>query len=254
MRLDDRKKSVMRLNQDGASSALLVCEHASNHIPAAYGGLGLTDAVLRSHIAWDPGALGVARGLSRLLDAELIAAAHSRLLYDCNRAPDRPDAIVEKSEIYDVPGNVGLGAHDRQDRVDRFYHPFAEAVGAAVSRRAALITIHSFTPVYHGAPRAVEVGVIHDTDTRLADAVLEQAAAHLTLKTLRNEPYAPDDGVTHTLCEHGIRGGVPNVMIEIRNDLIASEDDQVRMAERLAPVFTAALAQVVPEHGEVRAS
>ena len=43
----------------------VVCEHASNHFPPEFGTLGLDATAQSAHIAWDPGALGLARCLSR---------------------------------------------------------------------------------------------------------------------------------------------------------------------------------------------
>ena len=97
-----------------------------------------------------------------------------------------------------------------------------------------LVTVHSFTPVYHGRPRAVEIGVLHDADSRLADALLDTAAAHTTADVQRNAPYGPGDGVLHTLHEHALPHGLLNVMLEIRNDPIADAPAQRSMAYMLA--------------------
>ena len=102
--------------------------------------------------------------------------------------------------------------------------------------------MHSFTPVYFGKPRAVEIGILHDADARLADAML--AAAGPAYRTLRNEPYGPEDGVTHTLKEHGLSNGVPNVMIEVRNDLIQDEAGQRVVADYLAGLLIESLPAV----------
>ena len=104
-----------------------------------------------------------------------------------------------------------------------------------------IVTVHSFTPIYHGKPRAVEIGILHDSDTRLADAMLAVAADHTDLKVERNEPYGPQDGVTHTLKEHGLVHGHPHVMLEIRNDLITTEAEQQQMGEVISNWLRAAL-------------
>ena len=96
------------------------------------------------------------------------------------------------------------------------------------------MTVHSFTPIYHGVARTVEIGILHDSDTRLADAMLEIAQAHTDANVQRNAPYGPDHGVTHTLKEHAIKGGHLNVMLEVRNDLIVTSDEQTAMADMLA--------------------
>ncbi len=245
-------RSVEVTNPGAASAIVLVCEHASNLIPDHLGGLGLDADAAQSHIAWDPGALSVARGLSERLDAVLVSGTVSRLVYDCNRPPDAPGAIAEISETFVVPGNRALAPDARQARVDTYYTPFRDALAARVAAvtNPVLVTIHSFTPVFHGAPRAVEIGILHDADTRLADAMLGLAADHTDRVVARNAPYGPEDGVTHTLREHGLPGGHPNVMIELRSDLVADAAAQARMAETLAAWIGAALGAMA--NGDLR--
>src|SRR6478735_12142492 len=167
---------------DGRSPVFVVCEHASNLLPSRYGNLGLSDEALSSHIAWDPGALAIARGLSASLDATLVSQRFSRLIYDCNRPPESPGAMPELSEIYEIPGNRGLSTAEREARTRALYIPFHDRIETLVKERAArgqptvLVTIHSFTPVYNGKPRAVELGILHDEDARLADRMLAAAA------------------------------------------------------------------------------
>lgn len=232
-------------NAGGAGPFLIVCEHASNAMPPEYGSLDLDAAALQSHIAWDPGALEVARQMSILLDAPLVAQRFSRLLYDCNRPPDEESSIPAASEIYRVPGNEGLSAEERDARAGRFYHPFRVALAKAIDGRLsppAIVTIHSFTPVYHGVSREVEIGILHDEDLRLADAVLAAASKSDGFVVRRNEPYGPQDGVTHTLRVHALPRRLLNVMIEIRNDLIATAENQTAVAARLAGWLSQALA------------
>jgi len=244
---------VQFVNTDGSSSVVLVCEHASHVIPAKFAHLGLAPDMRKSHAAWDPGAMGVARRLAKNLDAALIAGAVSRLVYDCNRPPNAPDAMPEKSEIVEIPGNVALTPAQRMARTRTYYEPFRAALAAkvAASKNPVIVTIHSFTPVYHGQIRPVEIGVLHDTDTRLADAMLKTADQHANVNVQRNQPYGPSHGVTHTLKEHAIPGGHLNVMLEIRNDLIQSKAAQNDMADMIAPWVTAAFA-LTKENGTVR--
>lgn len=243
--------AVLTENPEGAGPFLIVCDHASNRIPASLGTLGLSGAALQSHAAWDPGAYAIAVNLSRLLDAPLIHAGYSRLVYDVNRPPDSPQAIREASEIYDIPGNRGLSETARRSRVQAIYYPFHAKITAVIdehsarSQRTVLVALHSFTPVYHGEKRDVQLGILHDTDHRLADAVLACAPRFTSLKTERNRPYGPKDGVTHTLAKHAIPHNLLNVMIEIRNDLIIGEDEQTAIAQTLADMLASALSSVV---------
>lgn len=237
---------VLSQNTDGLSSVVVVCEHASNHIPASFDNLGLPQEALKSHVAWDPGAMPVAIRLAKRLDASLIASGVSRLVYDCNRPPDATDAMPARSEVIDVPGNSNLSQADREARTTAYYRPFEEALKQAITAitEPIIVTVHSFTPVYHGLARTVEIGILHDSDTRLADAMLDIAQANTNAKVERNAPYGPDNGVTHTLKEHAIKAGHLNVMLEIRNDLITTPDAQTAMADMLAVWITKACARV----------
>lgn len=233
---------VVSENTNGASSVIVVCEHASHHVPASFGNLGLSQEELKSHVAWDPGAMPVATRLAKKLDAALIASGVSRLVYDCNRPPNALDAMPARSEVIDVPGNYNLSQTERNARTNAYYRPFQAALRQAVKAVAnpIIVTVHSFTPVYHGLARTVEIGVLHDSDTRLANAMLEFAPAHTDANVQRNAPYGPDHGVTHTLKEHAIREGHLNVMLEVRNDLIVTSDQQTTMADMLAVWITEA--------------
>jgi predicted N-formylglutamate amidohydrolase len=239
---------VSEVNINGPSQVLLICEHASRRLPAGLGSLGLAPDALDRHIAWDPGALAVAKRMSREFDAALIYQNFSRLAYDCNRPPEAPDAMPAKSEIYDVPGNAGLSTAERAARTEAIYLPFRDAIARRIAERKAraqatvLVTIHSFTPVYHGVPRTVEIGILHDRDSRLADEMLKAARADGRFAVRRNEPYGPADGVTHTLKEHGLANGLLNVMIEVRNDLIKDEAGQEVVAGFLAGLIRESLA------------
>ncbi|MDR0808629.1 MAG: N-formylglutamate amidohydrolase [Gemmobacter sp.] len=236
--------------RDRKGDVILVCEHASNTFPAPWGDLGLTAEQRQAHIAWDPGALGVMRRLAARLDAATISAPVSRLIYDCNRAPDTAGAMPARSELHDVPGNTALTPQERWRRCRAVYLPFQTALHSliveriALGRRPALITIHSFTPVYFGKRRSVEFGVIHDADPRLAGAIFAEAEAQTSLVCGLNAPYSAADDVTHTLRLQATPYGLDNAMLEIRNDLIATAAAEETMTDRLAPVLAAALSSL----------
>ncbi len=240
----EKTEVVRTFNPDGRYPLLLICEHASNHIPARFQDLGLAPEARASHVAWDPGALETAMNLSKVLDAPLVHGLISRLVYDCNRPPEATDAMPDRSEIFNIPGNRNLPPEEKTMRIETYYRPFEHRVEETLNASPnlkALVTIHSFTPVYHGEPRAVEIGILHDIDTRLADSVLEIANGY---QIRRNEPYGPADGVTHTLKRHGLSRGLLNVMIEIRNDLIQTPDQCREMAGHLGNWLNAALSNL----------
>ena len=236
----DHPPQVAVREGNGSAPVLLVCEHASNTIPARFGTLGLDDEARVSHIAWDLGALDLAHALAVRFDAPLMRAAVSRLVFDLNRPPDASDAIPKRSELTDIPGNMGLSASVRQARIDQIHSPWASALGSAVetARPAALISVHSFTPIFAGTPRNTEIGIIHDQDARLASAVIARSR-HLGWQ--RNRPYGPADGVTHTLKTYAEPHGIHPLMLEVRNDLLKEPEAVNRVAAGLASVIIPAL-------------
>lgn len=231
-------------NATGRHRVVLVCEHASAFIPQRFNNLGLSDEAAVSHIAWDPGAAVTARYLAQMLDAVLLEGAASRLLYDCNRPPESPGAIVERSEIYDIPGNLKLSSSQRLQRVRSYYTPFSETLANVLAKHhtePVLVTMHSFTPIYNGVRRNFDVGILHDADQRLADAIINVADS---FDIRRNEPYGPADGVTHTLKKHGIKNKLHNVMLEIRNTLIANDKQCMQLATHFERWINRALQQL----------
>ncbi|WP_044026940.1 N-formylglutamate amidohydrolase [Ruegeria sp. TM1040] len=227
------------------AEVIIVCEHAANWIPPSLDALGLDDAARDSHIAWDPGALGVARKLAELLKGPLVEGCISRLVYDLNRPPESPTAIPPASEIFDVPGNRDLSDAARAQRVEAVYEPFRAALAEEIATRESalrlMVTVHSFTPVYNGETRAVELGLLHGRDDRFAKAMLAHQPEGLAWDVRLNEPYSASDGVAHTLDVHGCDNGLLNVMLEIRNDLIATPAQQDAWATALAPWIRATL-------------
>jgi predicted N-formylglutamate amidohydrolase len=174
----------------------------------------------------------------------LVLQRYSRLVQDCNRPPEAPSAMPEISESTAIPGNAGLTADERAARTAAIYEPFHAAVEALLdSRRASgrdpiFVAIHSFTPVYKGMTRHLDAGILHDRDRRYADHLIATLGRHGDIKVRRNDPYGPEDGVTHTLNLHAGRRGLLNAMIEIRNDLITEEAGQAAWAGRLAQVLS----------------
>ena len=242
------------INPAGKSPVILVCEHASNFIPAALNNLGLEDEQLSSHVVWDPGALNVAKSMSKLLDARLVASRVSRLVYDCNRPPHSASATPGMSETTLVPGNLDLDDNEVSSRVDEVYAPFRRLLTETVNRAMAdarqkvspppvIVTVHSFTPVYFGKTRTAEVGLLSDTDKRLAKSMLSLAPRYCRHRVEPDVPYSASDGMTHTLKQHAVPNKLLNVMIEIRNDLIANSQDAAAMAANLSELIEAVLAK-----------
>ena len=246
MRDADRSPVVVVENPDGAGPFVIVCDHASNRIPEEYKSFGFAEDALQTHIAWDPGALAVAQLLSARLDAPLFWPDVSRLVIDCNRAPDASSLIVVEREGRKVEANRALNEEERARRLDRIHTLYHAAIDASLERRLAarlkttLIAIHSFTPAYLGNGRPWQVGIVFDEDRRMADLLIRGLKADPALIVGVNEPYSPADHVYYTIGRHAGRHGLPAAMIEIRNDEIGDEVGQRSWADRLANILVAA--------------
>jgi len=246
--MPDWPPAVEMLNDSGRSPFVLICEHASNHIPAEYAKLGLDDKELARHIAWDIGAAEVTRALAKRLDAAAFLAGYSRLLIDLNRPLHVADSIPQRSEATDIPGNHSLSIAERERRARLMFHPFQDSLRAHIDKRAAdgrhniLIAIHSFTPVYLGQPRSWHAGVLFDKAEALGQAIIAQLSRDPMLNVGANVPYSVSAEADYALVVHGDSLGNPAVLIEIRNDLISDADGVAEWTDRLAQ----ALSAVVP--------
>lgn len=234
-------------NASAGGNPILVCDHASNRMPRSLGTLGLAPEDLQSHIAWDPGAAEVARRLSDLLDAPLVLSGYSRLVIDCNRPPDSPDSIPRRTGGVAVPGNRRLSPEERLCRIKAVFNPYHEAVRRVIDGRAGrpnlLLSIHSFTAVLNGQRRPWSVGFSYGRDDRLALPFIRTMSSDTTILVGENQPYAVDDFTDYTIPVHGEARGLPHVLIEIRQDLIARQGGATEWARRLADVFS----QIEPE-------
>lgn len=231
----------------GRSAFLIVCDHAGARVPRALGTLGLADADLTRHIAWDIGAAAVARRLSETWDACAVLQRYSRLVIDCNRPPGSATSIVAESERTPVPGNVRIDTADRQRRERAIFAPYHARIRALLDDRAAtnrptvLIAMHSFTPIYLGVARPWHVGVLYHRDPRLAGALLAVLRADPALVVGENQPYAVGDATDVAIPEYAEKRRLLHVEIEVRQDLIATPIGQRAWANRLAGALTESL-------------
>lgn len=236
---------VEALNEKGSSDIVLLCEHASNHVPAEYGGLGLEAHQLGRHIAWDIGAAGVTRALSARLDAPAFLSTYSRLLIDLNRPLDAPSSIPSRSEDTVIPGNEGLGPEERRRRADRMFRPYHDRVAAFLDERqrlrrsTRLVTIHSFTPVFLGVARPWHAGLLFDAAAGFAEEMIRNLSREDGLNVAPNEPYVISRDSDYAVPIHGDDRGIPAVLVEIRQDLISDAAGVAAWAERLAAAIPA---------------
>lgn len=120
--------AVTVLPGEARRGVLLVCCHASSAVPRALGDLGLSAAERARHIAWDIGAAALTRGLAARLGLPAVLSGYSRLVADCNRAPDHLAAMPEDSDGTAVPANRGLDAAARTRRMAALHEPYHEAI------------------------------------------------------------------------------------------------------------------------------
>lgn len=231
------------INPDGPSPIILLCEHASNHIPACYDGLGLSDADRNRHIAWDIGAAAVTRRLAALLDAPAALGTYSRLLIDLNRPPEGEGSIVTRSEGTAIDANRDLCAGERALRLERIFTPYQDAIGALVDRRIAenrpviLVAVHSFNPVFLGVERAWHAGILFERAAGLGKRLVARLAADESLRVGVNQPYSISRAEDYAILVHGDDRDVPAVLIEIRNDGLLDRHQVNAWAERLAAIL-----------------
>lgn len=230
---------------DRKRGIVLVADHARRDLPEEYGSLGLPAAQLERHIAYDIGVETVTRELAAALDVPAVIANFSRLLIDPNRGEDDPTLIRQLYDGTVVPGNYPMAPEERERRLDGFYRPYHDAVGAMIASVAQasgkapfIFSVHSFTPAMQGIARPWHVGILWDLDDRVARPLIDMLAQDRNLVVGDNEPY---DGALRgdTMFKHAIVNGFPHALIEIRQDLIADQKGAIAWAERLAPIVDA---------------
>ena len=237
------------VNPTGAAKLLLLCDHATNIVPDEMAGLGLTPAELARHVGWDIGAAAVTRSLAHSLDAPALLSGYSRLVVDCNRTLDDPTAFPTVSDRLPIPGNQELGAVDKAERADLFFWPYHRAIHERLDDFAlrqiapAIVSIHSFTPHMDGLDRPWHIGILWDRDPRLPMPLIAGLAALDGLEIGDNQPYSGHDPEGFTLRNHAVPRGLPHVLIELRQNEIATEEG----AERYARYLQTALGPILAD-------
>ena len=220
---------------------LVTCDHATNTVPPFVNGgcLGLSAEDMNRHIAYDVGARGVALELARALDGPCITSNFSRLVIDPNRGEDDPTLLMRLYDGSIIPGNRHADTDDVDLRLNRCYRPYHTALAKLAARQAGtiIVSVHSFTRQLHGRPpRPWHVGVLYAADERLSRPLVARLRQETDLCVGENEPYGghlPGDAIAR----HAIAYGRPNVLIEVRNDLIETRQQQTAWARRLAPIL-----------------
>jgi predicted N-formylglutamate amidohydrolase len=230
---------------DDNSGCILLGDHATNRLPAEYGSLGLPASDFDRHIAYDIGIKPLTRALAARLGAPAVMSRFSRLLIDPNRGEDDPTLIMKISDGAVIAGNHPMDAEEAERRVALYHRPYHQAVDTTISAVARqtgaaplVLSLHSFTPYWKGVARPWHAGVLWDADPRAPSKLLDALSAMSDIEVGDNEPY---DGALRgdTMYRHCMRTGIPHLLLEVRQDLIADEQGVAEWCERLVPVFAA---------------
>src|SRR5438105_3071535 len=238
-------------NENGTSPFLIVADHAGKQMPQRLGQLGLSNAECDRPIAWDIGVGTVCCLIGKALDAVVIRQNYSRLVIDCNRTPWTETSILGVSESTRVPGNIGLSERHKLARVREIFQPYHDRIATELDRRRdaahppALISVHSFTPVFKTVARPWHVGVLYNRDPRFAQTLMELLHREEGLVLGDNEPYSVTDASDYTIPVHGEQRDLHHVALEIRQDLITAEAGQRKLAALFARLLPQAYERLI---------
>jgi len=228
-------------NRDARRPLLVNCDHAGNVVPHRLDDLGLSADQRQGHIAWDPGAGAIARLLATALGAPAILATYSRLVIDTNRSPDDPTAVPVISDAVVVPGNRDLDDAAIAARRAACHTPYHDAIEGWIEDKApdhpqiAMFSVHTFTPsLRDGGTRPWDAGVLWTEDPRIAVPLMEALRRIPGIAVGDNEPYSAHDKFGFTIETHAEPRGIPNGLIEVRQDHVVDEHGVRLWADRLA--------------------
>lgn len=234
------------LRPRGGGPFVILCDHASNHVPVELNDLGLPAAELRRHIAWDIGAAGITAKLSEIFDSPAVLCATSRLVIDCNRQLDAEDLIPEVSDGTVIPGNQALDRGAREDRIARWFRPYHDAIQTVIEDRerrgipSVSLSIHSMTDRMAGNFRPWQISLSSYRDRSLVDPLLAALRLRGDVTVGDNQPYDLDPAIDYSTTFHALRRNLPHLQVEFRQDEVADEKGETRWAQRFAAALTSA--------------
>lgn len=236
------------VNDNGRAPVLLVCDHASRAFPRAMQQLGVADWVLSKHVACDIGAAAVTRHLAAMLDAPAILAGYSRLIVDLNRKLNDASAFIKVSDGIAIPGNLEMSEEEKEQRIASFFDPYHEAISRRLDVfRAqgivpAFVSVHTCTPVFNRVVRQMHIGIMWDSDPRIPVPLLASLRAMDGVSVGDNEPYSGRHPHDFTVDYHAEQAGLPSVGIEVRQDLVDTDEGAHKWAGILADALGTVLA------------
>lgn len=216
---------------------LFTCEHASAAIPAPHRHLFRgQNHHLKTHWGWDFGAEPVARQMSQALRAPLISGTYSRLFVDLNRSEGHPKVFSKFTrELLRV---------ERMKILEQHHRPHWQKVQDWIARqiqngnRVLHIGVHSFTPVYEGYERQVDLALLYDPQRALEAKLCREwqlrLRAQSPLRIRRNTPYRGTmDGLTTQLRRRFSKHQYLGIEIEMNHDRLATRSAQKSLAKLL---------------------
>ena len=204
---------------------VVTCEHAGNTVPLNYAHLFHgKEEILQSHRGWDPGAVEVAAALSKELSAPFFICETTRLLVEPNRSLHSESLFSEYSQ--------SLTEAEKNHLLENYYHPHRSAVEQLIRNSSDGIlhlSIHTFTPVWDGRERIIDLGLLFDPDRNNEAKVCEDYRTKLkkSLPAMNIEFNAPykgiDDGFTTYLRTQFDNDRYLGIEIEINQKFVGTE-------------------------------
>ncbi|MFW6050104.1 MAG: N-formylglutamate amidohydrolase [Myxococcota bacterium] len=213
---------------------VLTCEHASQRLPDPWRWPAADLRLVGTHWAFDLGAAALTRDLAQALWAPAVLSRFTRLLVDANRDAHEESLVLSRAEGGPVALNAGMGPEDRARRLEVYWDGYHRAVDGTVARASGdvILSVHTFTPVYEGRCRALEVGVLFDEEEALAARVAE-AVGQVGFRVALNEPYSGKEGLIYAADRHARRHGRRALEIEMRQDLAVRPQARARLVDAL---------------------
>lgn len=152
---------------------------------------------MNSHLGWDPGAREIGLHLARELGAPFYKCESTRLLVEPNRS-------LHSLSLFSAFVQ-SLSDDERNEVLNQYYIPHRSAVETWVrstEKPVAHISVHTFTPIFNGHIRDVDIGLLFDPERKAEREFCERWLSLLEaqvpgLRLRYNEPYkGTDDGFT----------------------------------------------------------
>lgn len=224
---------------------LITCEHASNRLPAPWNWSAKDHRLSTEHWAYDPGAEALTRELVKALNGVGVMSRFSRLLIDPNRGLTQENLFREVADSEPVELNQDLSEEERQTRIENYWRPFHDTIDgvAEILKPQFLLSVHSFTPLYEGSPRSVEMGVLHDVPwPELAQEWHGFLRENSEMDVRVNEPYTGVGGYMYSATVHAAKANCPTLEMEFRQDIITDPARRPELVKLMVDAIASTLA------------